>query len=662
MDKLYWLHDRSNPELVRFLQEENEYARQVMQHTTGLQEQLYREMRSRIPEDDTTVPVRDGDHLYYRRTQRGQQYYVYCRRRDNLDAPEEVVLDLNAIAEGGDYCDLGIFAVSPDHSLLAYSIDTTGSEQYTLRFKDLSSGTLLPDVLDNVHWQARWANDNRTLFYTRLDDTLRPYQLWRHTVGCAQCDDELMYQEDDRAFRLRIYRTRSGQYLFLRLESQVTTEVHILNADMPGGRFQLVRARETGLEYYLMHHGDRFFILTNLEAINFRMMAAPVCNPGPGNWTEKVPHRETVLLEDAEVFAGHLVLFEREAAQMRVRVIDLRTNDSHVVRFPESLYSVWSGRNPEFETSVIRLIYTSLVTPETVYDYDMDRRELLFRKRELVLGGYDPADFQSERVFATASDGAMVPISLVYRADICRDGSNPLLLYGYGAYGESQDPEFFSPRLSLLERGFVYAIAHVRGGSEMGRRWYEDGKLDRKINTFTDFIACAEHLIAEKYTQPDRLVVEGFSAGGLLIGAVVNMRPDLFAAAIADVPFVDVVNTMMDEKIPLTVSEYDEWGNPVRHDVREYLRSYSPVDNVRPQEYPHMLVMAGFHDPRVHFLEPAKWTARLRQTKTDDNLLLLVTRFDAGHFGPTGRYAYLRDYAFELAFILEVIELCKRTD
>lgn len=655
MDRHYWLHDPSDPAVIRFLLEENEYAERMMAHTTDLQDALYREMQARIPEDDISVPVRDGDHVYYRRSETGRQYHVYCRQLNRLGAPEEVILDLNEIAHGHEYCELGIYAVSPDHSLLAYSVDTSGREQYTLHFKELANGALLSDSLTNVHWQARWANDSRTIFYTRLDDTLRPYQLWRHEIGCPQCDDTLMYQEDDRAFRLRIFRTRSGKYLLLRLESQVTTEVYYLDADLPDKSFTLVHPRQTGMEYYLMHRGDSFYILTNLRAVNFRIMKAPISGPSIGNWSDVVPHREAVLIEDAEMFANHMVVFERESAQLRVRVTDFRTLENHVVQFDEAPHAVWSGRNPDYDATSVRLIYTSLTTPETVYDYDMERRELIFRKRDNVVGRYDSSQYHTERTFALAADGVYVPVSLVYRRDLFHTGTNPMLLYGYGAYGESQDPEFYSPRLSLLDRGFVYGIAHVRGGSEMGRRWYEDGKLDKKLNTFTDFIACAEHLIADGYVARDKLVIEGFSAGGLLVGAVVNLRPELFAAAIADVPFVDVVNTMMDESIPLTVNEYDEWGNPVQRDVREYLRSYSPVDNVRTQGYPHMLVMAGFHDSRVHYWEPAKWTLKLRQMKTDDNVLLLVTRFDAGHFGPTGRYAYLRDYAFELAFILEVL-------
>lgn len=660
MDKHYWLHDKENPEVLRFLREENEYARRVMQHTTELQKSLYREMRARIDEEDVSVPVRDGDHFYYRRTEPGRQYYLYCRRAREPRAAEEVVLDLNEVARGYDYCDLGTYAVSPDHSMLAWSADTSGNERYTLRFKNLDTGKELDDVLTDIHWQARWANDSSTLFYTTLDDTMRPCRLWRHRIGTSQTDDALVYEEPDLAFRLRLTRTRSGRYLLLRLESQVTTEVHVLDADRPDDPFRLVQPRSPGVEYYLLHHGDRFFILTNHEAMNFKLAEAPIDRTSRDNWRDVVAHRETVLIEDAEVFANHLVLFERESAQLRVRVMDLRSLEQHVVAFDESLYTIWSGRNPEFDTHIIRLVYSSLVTPRTVIDYNMEERTFVFRKREIVMGGYDASAYHSERLFAPATDGVHVPVSIVYKKGLKRDGSNPLVLYGYGAYGESQDPEFESARLSLLDRGFVYAIAHVRGGAEMGRQWYEDGKLDKKINTFTDFIDCAKYLIAERYTSSERLVIEGFSAGGLLIGAVINMRPDLFAAAVADVPFVDVVSTMMDESIPLTVNEYDEWGNPVSKDVREYIRSYSPVDNVRPQEYPHMLVLAGFNDPRVHYWEPAKWTLRLRQFKTDDNLLLLLTRFDAGHFGPTGRYEYLREYAFELAFILEVLGLIEQ--
>jgi oligopeptidase B len=494
------------------------------------------------------------------------------------------------------------------------------------------------------------------LFYSTLDDTLRPYRLYRHVIGTSPAEDHLMYEEEDPAFRLTVTKSRSGRYIFLRSQSQITTEVRVLAADASDGEFRLVEPRCEGMEYYLLHRGDRFYILTNDNATNFKIISAPVSSPGRDNWSDVVAHDAETLIEDAEMFANHLVLYERYEGLNAVRVIDLRTGEDHYVDFDEALFVCWSGKNPQFNTNIIRLIYSSLVTPETVLAYDMDRRERTVLKVEQVAGGYDKSAYRSERVHAVAKDGTEVPISLVYRRGLERDGSNPLLLYGYGAYGTSVEPEFWSGRLSLLDRGFIYAIAHVRGGSELGREWYEDGKMLAKMNTFTDFIACAEHLIKQGYTSSDKLVIEGMSAGGLLIGVVVNMRPDLFQAAIADVPFVDVVNTMMDDSIPRTVTEYDEWGNPLEDkEIRDYLRSYSPYENVTARTYPSMLVTAGMGDHRVHYWEPAKWVARLRALKTDDNLLLLRTDFRSGHFGPSGRFDYLREFAFELAFIFDVL-------
>lgn len=576
MDPFFWMRDRSNPAVIDYLTRENDYTESMMNHARDVRERLYRELRGRIREDDCSVPYQKGEHLYYRRAEAGKQYDLYCRKKGS-DGPEEVLLDLNAYAQEHDYVDLGAYEISPDVRWLAYTLDTTGREKYTLYFYDLQNGCVIEETVTNCYMRVQWAADSRTIFYTKLDRSLRPYRLYRHQLGTSQRRDRIVFEESDPAFRLNITKSRSDRFLFLRLESQVTTEVHVLESDRPLEPFRLVQPREAGVEYYLLHHDDCFMILTNYEAVNFCIMTAPVENPGREHWQSFMRPRETIMIEDAEVFADHLVLFERVDGENGIRVIDLRTREDHRVHFDEPLITCWSGRNPTYHTSIFRFVYSSLVTPETVVDYNMDTREWRTLKVEEVVGGYDRLAYHAERVYATAKDGTRVPISLVYRKGLVCDGANPLLLYGYGAYGDSVEPDFWSGRLSLLDRGFVFAIAHVRGGSELGREWYEEGKLLSKMNTFTDFIACAEYLIEKKYTSRDKLVISGTSAGGLLIGTVVNMRPDLCLAAIADVPFVDVVNTMMDESIPLTVTEYDEWGNPYEDkEVRDYLRSYSP--------------------------------------------------------------------------------------
>lgn len=663
IDPYFWMRDRSNPGVIEYLKRENEYTERMMRHTRELREKLFQELKRRFPEDDCSVPYRKGAFKYYRRIDAGRQYEVYCRMPLDYDGPEEVLLDLNEEARGYDYCDVGAFETSPDGSRLAYTLDMHGAERYDLYVRDVETGDLLSEVIGDVHTRVQWASDNQTLFYTRLDETVRPFRLFRHVIGTDPKNDALMYEEENPAFRLTLTKSRDGRYVFLRSQSQVTTEVRVLAAYTPGGDFKLVEPRQEGVEYYLLHRGDRFYVLTNYEAINFKVAETPDDAPGRANWQDVVPHRDDVMIEDVEMFANHMVLYERRAGLNAVRVKDLRSGDTHDVDFDEENFVCWSGKNPQFDTNVIKLVYSSLVTPETVLAYDMDTRQRVVLKVDRVRGGYDRSAYCSKRLQATAEDGTLVPISLVHRRGLTLDGSNPLLLYGYGAYGASVEPDFWSGRLSLLDRGFVFAIAHVRGGSELGREWYEDGKLLTKMNTFTDFIACAEELFAEGYTSPDNLVIEGTSAGGLLIGTVVNIRPDLCRAAIADVPFVDVVNTMMDESIPRTVTEYDEWGNPVEDkEVKEYLASYSPYDNVARRPYPNILVTAGLDDPRVHYWEPAKWVARLRDLKTDDNLLLLRTDFRSGHFGPSGRFDYLREFAFELAFIFDVLGLTPEFD
>ncbi|MDH4223221.1 MAG: S9 family peptidase, partial [candidate division Zixibacteria bacterium] len=545
--------------------------------------------------------------------------------------------------------------ISPNHQLLAYSVDTSGAENYTVYVKNLNSGKLLEDIIPNASDLMEWGNDNMTLFYSTLDEIKRPYKLYRHKLGTNSSDDSLLYHEKDEAYYLNLSKSKSKAYIFMSLESITTTEVHFLDAENPSGDFKIIHPRQYEMEYSVEHHGNKFYILTNDNAKNFKLMETSVENPSRENWVEIIPHRDSVKIDRIEPFKNHLVIYERENGLKKIRIADLSTGVVHNVEFLEPVYTLWKAENPDFNTNILRFTYTSLLTPESVFDYNMDNRTRELKKQSEVLGGYDPSLYQSERIFARAKDGTAVPISLVFKKGITKEGNNPLLLDGYGSYGISSEPYFSSNRLSLLNRGFIYAIAHVRGGGEMGRYWYEDGKLLKKRNTFTDFIACAEYLIAEKYTSSDKLVATGGSAGGLLMGAITNMRPDLFKIVIAEVPFVDVVNTMMDPTIPLTVTEYEEWGNPHNKEYYDYIRSYSPYDNVETRDYPNLLISAGLNDPRVAYWEPAKWTAKLRALKTDTNLLLLKTNMGAGHGGASGRYDYLKEIAFEYAFIFKVL-------
>jgi oligopeptidase B len=653
IDHYFWLRERSDPEVIAYLEAENRYTATVMRSTEGLQEQLYHEMRSRIQETDLSVPERVDSFLYYTRTEAGGQYPIFCRKPLE-GGPEQVLLDQNPLAAGHGYLRVGALSVSPNHRLLAYSVDTSGSEEFTLHIKDLLTGELLAESMVATHSMA-WANDSRTLFYTVLDQAHRPCRVYRHAVGADPSDDVLVYFEPDASFFLDISRTRSRRYLLLDSSSHCTSEIRFVSADNPEEPFRIIRPRETGIEYTVSHHEDRFFITTNDGARNFRLVQAPVATPGKEYWTAVLPYRPEVKLDGTDAFRGHLAIYERESGLRQIRVLDLLTGGEHLIAFPEPVYSIRPHANPEFDTTQLRFTYTSLLTPNAVVEYDLAERTWVVRKQVEVLGGYDQTLYRSERLYAVASDGALVPISLVYREPFERDGSHPMFLTGYGAYGLSYDPAFSSNNLSLLDRGFVVAIAHVRGGEEMGRAWYDGGRLLHKRQTFTDFITVAEHLIAGGYSAADRLVISGGSAGGLLMGAVTNMRPDLFRAVLADVPFVDVVNTMLDASLPLTVIEYDEWGNPQDPVAYDYIRSYSPYDNIEPKEYPHILVTAGLNDPRVAYWEPAKWTAKLRATKIGDSRLLLRTNMGAGHGGASGRYDYLREIAFKYAFVLDAV-------
>jgi oligopeptidase B len=671
VDEYYWLRNRDDPEVIAYLGAENEFTRAAMAHTEPLQQQLFEEIKSRVQETDASAPVRKGPYEYFGRTIEGKQYGVRCRRPagtpglpDPFAEPgappgEEVLLDENVLADGHDYFALGGFTVSPDHARLAYSVDVTGGERYELRFRDLTTGDDLPDVVPDVYYGLAWANDNRTCFYTRPDAAMRPWQIWRHGLGAAVGDDVLVQQEDDDRFYASVGRTRTGQYVVIAFGSKITSEVWFVPADDPVAAPQVVEPRRHGVEYDIEHHrsakrGDRFFVLTNDDgAENFKLMVTPVDRPGRDHWREVVPHREDVRLEDADAFAGHLVLSERAEALERIVVRRLADDDTHVIDMPDPVYSAGVGANPEFETTTLRFEYTSLVAPMTSFDYDLETRDRTLVKQQPV-PGYDPDRYESFRLWATAPDGVKVPVSVVHRRGLPHDGSAAAVLYGYGSYEISIDPSFSVARVSLLDRDVVFAIAHVRGGGERGRHWYEDGKLERKPNTFKDFIACAEHLVGERYTSPTRLGARGGSAGGLLMGAVANMRPDLFRAIVAEVPFVDVVTTMMDESLPLTVTEWEEWGNPLADpEIYKIMKSYSPYDNVEAKDYPAILAISGLNDPRVQYWEPAKWAAELRAMKTDDNLLLLKTEMGAGHAGPSGRYDAWRDEAFVLAFLLD---------
>jgi oligopeptidase B len=667
IDDYFWLRNREDPEVLAYLEAENRYTNAVMRPTDALRDRLYAEMRARIKESDLSVPERLDGWLYYHRTETGAQYPIYCRRpADRAEGEgEEVLLDLNPLAAGHAYFRLGAFEVSPDHRLLAWSADTSGAESFTLYVKELATGTLLAETIPNLSPNVAWANDSRTLFYVVLDEARRPCRLYRHRLGANPSEDALIHFEADEAFFLDVGRTRSNAYLVLELASHSTSEVRYASADRPDDPFRTIAPRRAGVEYSVSHHGDRFFITTNDGAPNFRLVSAPVSDPSPEQWTEVLPHRPDVKVDSTDTFRDHLVVYEREAGLRQISILELASlaapdgaadASGHLVRFPEPVYTVRQHDNPEFDTTLLRFTYTSMVTPASVVDYDMAERTWTVRKQTEVLGGYDPERYRSERRFATAPDGTRVPVSLVYQLPLERPGGpRPLLLNGYGAYGVSFDPAFSSSNLSLLDRGVIVAIAHVRGGEEMGRAWYEGGKLLHKPNTFTDFIAAAEHLVAEGFTAPDRLAISGGSAGGLLMGAVANLRPDLFRAVVAEVPFVDVVNTMLDASLPLTVIEYDEWGNPNEPDAYQTIRGYSPYDNLRPQPYPHMLITAGLNDPRVAYWEPAKYTARLRAVKTDGNRLLLRTNMGAGHGGASGRFDFLREVAFKYAFLLDVL-------
>jgi oligopeptidase B len=654
IDEYAWLRNRDDPAVIAHLEAENAWTESALAHVGALRERLYTEMVGRVQQTDTGAPVRHGPYVYYTRTVEGSQYAVHCRHpRDGGE--EQLLLDENVAACDRGYFHLGDAEVSPDHVTLAYTVDFTGAERYTLHLRSLATGVDLPDVLEGVSYSLAWSSDSTCVFYTRPDAAMRPWQVWRHQLGAANDTDALVLQEDDERFFASVARTRSGAYIVVSLNSQITSEAHLLRADDPTAAPSVIEPRRQGIEYAVDHHADRFFIVTNDEALNFRLVAAPVATPSRDHWVELMPHRDDVKLEGVDLFARHAVLFERIDGLRRINIMRLSDGACHVIDQPESVYAASPGPNPEWDTDTLRFEYTSLVTPRSAVDYGMESRERTIAKQETVLGGYDPDTYVTGRLWATAIDGTRVPISYVHRRDTVLDGTAPTLLYGYGSYEICIDPTFNSDRLSLLDRGFIYAIAHIRGGGELGRRWYEDGKLLHKRNTFTDFCACADHLVEQRFTSHPRLAIRGGSAGGLLMGAVVNLRPDVAAAVVAEVPFVDCLTTMFDPDLPLTVGEYEEWGNPEDAASYAYMRSYSPYDNAVPGRHPALLVTAGLNDPRVGYWEPAKWVARLRDSADGEAPILLKTELGAGHGGASGRYDAWRDEALVLAFIIDIV-------
>lgn len=656
-DEYYWMGDffREGPDsdkVVEYLKAENAYTDTMMAGTAKFQEALFSEMKGRIKEKDESVPVFSNGYWYYTRSEEGEQYFKYCRKKGSLEAAEEILLDVDKMAEGHPYYSAVGFNVSPDNKLLAYGVDTVSRRQYTIHIKNLETGEHFADKIYPASGGSEWGNDNKTLFYTATNPkTLLSEKIKRHTLGADSKKDVVVYNEKDKSNYIGVGKTKSEKYIVIASSATMSSEYLILDADKPEGKFEVFQRRMKDVLYDVDHQGDKFLIVTNKDALNFRLMETPVTKTGVENWKEVIPNRADVLLEGIDVFKDHLVITERKNGLLQLRIRNISTHKEHYVDFGEPAYTAYAGSNPEYNSSTLRYIYTSLTTPSSVYDYDMETRDKELKKRQEVVGGYNPEEYVTERLYATVRDGVKVPISVVYKKGTPKSAETPLLLYAYGSYGNSMDAAFSSTRLSLLDRGFIYALAHIRGGQEMGRQWYEDGKMFKKKNTFNDFIDCADFLIKEKFTSSAHLFAEGGSAGGLLMGAISNMRPDLWRGIIADVPFVDVVTTMLDESIPLTTNEFDEWGNPKNKESYDYMKSYSPYDNVEKKAYPNMLITTGLHDSQVQYFEPAKWVARLRTHKTDHNVLLLKTNMEAGHGGASGRFDYLKEIALQFAFM-----------
>ncbi len=659
VDNYYWLKDRDNPEVIEYLNAENEYTDQIMAHTKKFEEGLFEEIKARIKEDDASAPYRENGYWYYTRYEEGFEYPLHCRKKGTMDAAEEVMLNVNEMAEGHEFYAVRAVHVSENNDIVSYAVDTTGRRIYAIHFKNLATGETLPDVLEKVTANSAWANDNKTFFYAKQDEiTLRYYRIYRHTLGEDAANDKLVFEEKDDTFGCYVWKTKSKKYMMIGSYQTLSSEIRYTDANNPTGEFTVFLPRERDHEYEIDHFKDKFYIYTNYKAKNFRLMETKVGKNAKANWKDAIPHRDDVLLESTELFSDFLAVKERRGGLTQIQIRPWQ-GEGHYLDFGEPTYDAGFGENHDMDSDVLRFVYTSMTTPSTDFDYNMNTREKTLIKREEVLGGFDPDNYITERLFATADDGTQVPMSVCYKKGMQKEGDNPVLLYGYGSYGYSMDANFRSYRYSLIDRGFIYVIAHIRGGQEMGRQWYEDGKLFNKKNTFTDFIACGKHLVAENYTNSNKLYAYGGSAGGLLVGAAINMAPELFDGAVAAVPFVDVITTMLDESIPLTTGEYDEWGNPNEKEYYDYILSYSPYDNVEAKDYPHLLITTGLHDSQVQYWEPAKWAARLRALKTDNNRLLLKTNMEAGHGGASGRFKRYKEIAFDYTFLLDLAGLTR---
>ena len=667
IDNYYWMRltdkqkeaknpDKQTKDVLSYLNAENQYLKYKMKHTEPLQDKLFNEIKNRIKKDDSSVPVTINNYSYYTRFEKDKEYPFHCRKELQADAKEDIMLDVSKMAKNYDYFAAVGLSVSPNEKLLIYGVDTVSRREYTLYIKDLDSGKLLDDKISNTTGKGVWANDNKTFFYTKQDPiTLRSYQIYKHTLGTPQSEDVLVYEENNDTFSCYVSKSKSKKYIMIGSYQTLSSEYRFIDANKPHEEFKIVQKREKNLEYSVYHYNDYFYILTNYKAKNFRLMKTLISQPSKENWEEVIPHDESILIEGIDIFKKYLVVEERKKGLMHIKVINWQNNDSYYIQFDDPAYTVSTMSNPEYNTNILRFVYTSLTTPSSVFDYDMDIKKKQLLKQDQVLDqNFAIENYESKRYYATSRDGQKIPISLVYKKGIQKNSKNPLLLYGYGSYGYSIDPYFSSVRLSLLDRGFVFAIAHIRGGEELGRKWYEDGKLLNKKNTFFDFIDCAEFLIEKKYTSKDQLYASGGSAGGLLMGAVINMRPDLWNGVIAGVPFVDVVSTMLDETIPLTTGEFDEWGNPKNQEYYEYIKSYSPYDNIEEKQYPNLLITTGYWDSQVQYWEPAKWIAKLREMKTDQNLLLMECNMDVGHGGSSGRFKRFREIALEYSFLLNL--------
>ena len=662
VDNYYWLNNRENPEVIDYLNKENEYYQKSTAHTKQLQEELFLEMKGRIKEDDSSVPYLYNGYYYITRFEKGKDYPIYSRKKGSLDAKEEIMFDCNEMAKGHAYFNLSGINVSEDNRWVAFGVDLVSRRQYTIQIKNLETGEILPVKLENTTGGSTWAGDNKTLFYTRKDaQTLRSDKIYKHTLGTDASADTMVFHEKDDTFNTFVYKEKSKKYLVIGSSSTLTSEYQILDAKNPNGEFKVFQKRTRGLEYSISHYGDSFYIVTNKDkATNFKLMKTPETATAAENWKDLIGHRKDVLLEGIEIFKDYLVVEERSNGLNKIQIRPWNGKGEYYLPFESETYTAYTTTNVDFDTEILRYGYQSMATPSSVIDFNMSTQEKKVLKEQEVLGGkFDKNNYIEERVWATATDGTKVPISMVYRKGIKKDGKNPLLLYAYGSYGATMDPYFSSTRLSLLDRGFIYAIAHIRGGEDLGREWYENGKLLKKINTFTDFIDCSKFVIAEKYTSPEHLYAEGGSAGGLLMGAIVNMNPELYNGVIAQVPFVDVITTMLDDTIPLTTGEYDEWGNPNDKVYYDYMLSYSPYDQVKKQAYPNMYVSTGLHDSQVQYWEPAKWVAKLRVMKTNDKQLFLDTNMDAGHGGASGRFEALKELAKEFAFLLDLEKIKK---